>query len=196
MSMQLAPAPRHAPRPAVRASAEAIPRPDPRPVPRPARRPAPQRPVRRPSEQERSEERRGHLRVVQPGERTLRRLTPFGGLLLTAFVFVVMAALAGAHTLIAQGQIRLDELDGQVRTEQARYQQLRKDVAGMESPERVVAAAQSLGMVTPDDLVYLQPDEASEDIAAPVDAADDVRASRVTDSSWSTRKPMLEAPTP
>ena len=40
-----------------------------------------------------------------------------------------LAALAGAHTLIAQGQIRLDELDAKVRAEQARYQQLRKDVA-------------------------------------------------------------------
>ncbi len=194
MSVQLAPAPapRHAPRHAVRSAAEVLPRPDPRPVERPTRRPAPQRPVRRPTEQERTP----HLRVVQPGERSLRRLTPFGGLVLTAFVFVVMAALAGAHTLIAQGQIRLDELDKQVRTEQARYQELRKDVAGMESPERVVAAAEELGMVTPDDLVYLQPDEASDDIAAPVDAAGDGRSSRVTDSSWSTVKPMLGAPTP
>ncbi len=161
-------------------------------APRRGAAPQPQRPARRPA----APTRRGHLRVVQPGERARRRLTPFGGLVLTAFLFLVMAGMAGAHTLIAQGRIRLDELDGQLRTEQARYQQLRKDVAGLESPERIVAAAQAQGMVTPEDLVYLQPDTAAADIAAPLDAADDGSVADHTTGSWSTIKPMLEAPAP
>jgi hypothetical protein len=193
MSMQVIDRQRHA------AAAAPAPAPRPSPMPAPARRPAPVRRLEpaapRPS-RDRALDPSRHLRVVQPGERTRRRLTPYGGLLLTAILFLVMAGLAGAHTLIAQGQIRLDELDGKVRTEQARYQRLREEVAAAESPERIVAAAQAQGMVTPDDLVYLQPDTASEDVEAPVDAADAAAPSVHTDTSWSTVKPMLETPAP
>jgi cell division protein FtsL len=159
-----------------------------RPAPRPERRPAPAA--------------RPHLRVVQPGERTLRRLTPFGGIVLTALLFAVLAALAGAHTLIAQGQIRLDDLDQQVQEQQARYQQLRKDVAEAESPERIVAAAEAQGMVAPSDLVYLQPptDEGARALADADTAADgraqDQDGDEETASSWGTVKPLLEAPAP
>jgi hypothetical protein len=188
MTVDLAPAPRRAPHrtvPTTHAARTVTAAAPATPLPRPVRRPVPRT----------TPSRTGHLRVVQPGERTRRRLTPYGGLLLTALLFLVMAGLAGAHTLIAQGQIRLDELDAKVRTEQARYQRLRQDVAAAESPERVVAAAQAQGMVTPEDLVYLQPDTASEDVEAPVDAADD-GASISTETSWATVKPMLETPAP
>ena len=74
----------------------------------------------------------------------------------TAAVFVVLAALAGAHTLIAQGQIRLDELDVKVRRAGA-LPAAAPGGGAAESPERVVAVAQAQGMVAPDDLVYLQP---------------------------------------
>jgi hypothetical protein len=187
-------APRHATR--HRAAAAPAPAPRPSPMPAPARRPAPVRRLEPATAPVRVPERTRHLRVVEPGERTRRRLTPYGGLVLTAVVFVIMAGLAGAHTLIAQGQLRLDELDAKVRTEQARYQRLRQDVAAAESPERIVAAAEAQGMVTPEDLVYLQPDTASEDVEAPVDAADDAGPSLRTDTSWSTVKPMLETPAP
>ena len=184
MSTVLAPAPR--PRAAAPAHAPAR-RPSPRPVPRPAR-PAPAR--------------RPHLRVVRPDERPVRRLTPKGGVALTILLFAVLAGLAGAHTLIAQGQIRLDRIDAEVRAEQARYQQLRRDVAAMESPERVVAAAEAQGMVTPDDLVYLQPSDATiteraeragAADGAPASAEDDGAAARPATGSWSTVKPMLES---
>lgn len=166
--------------------------PSPRPVVRPVPRPAPARP---------SEPRR-HLRVVRPHERTARRLTPAGGVVLTLLLFAVLAGLAGAHSLIAQGQIRLDRLDEQLRQEQTRYQELRRDVAIAESPERIVAAAEAQGMVTPSDLVYLQP----SDTGTPAgdrdrDARDDAEAEvtvedATTSGSWSTVKPLLEAPAP
>jgi hypothetical protein len=152
------------------------PAPAPRPAPAPSRRPAP---------------RREHLRVVAPDERTRRRLTPAAGVVLTALLFVVLFALAGAHSLLVQGQIRLDDLDAQLTTEQARYQQLRKDVAEKESPERIVAAAHERGMVTPEDLVYLQPPASDAD---PGDA--DVELTRQASGSWTTVKPLLEAPAP
>ena len=159
------------------------------PSPRPTPRPAPRR----------TEPARPALRVVRPNERTARRLTPAGGVALTVVLFAVLAGLAGAHSLIAQSQIRLDRLDAEVRTEQARYQALRRDVASMESPERVVAAAEAQGMVTPDDLVYLQPAGAERPDETATQASgdpDDGATARPATGSWSTVKPMLEAPAP
>jgi len=169
-------------------------------------------PARRPTARPAPEAQPRHLRVVGPAERVRRRLTPATGVLLTGLLFVTLFAIAVAHTLLVQGQIRLDALDAQLTTEQARYQALRKEVAEAESPARVVDAAQALGMVAPDDLVYLQPDDA--EISASSDAASssnppgrgegptsragtdgEVRAVDAP-SGWSTMKPLLDTPAP
>jgi cell division protein FtsL len=110
-------------------------------------------------------------------------------------LFVVLAALAGAHTLIAQGQIHLDDVDRQVAQEQARYQQLRKDVAEAESPERIVAAAEAQGMVMPDDLQYLQPPIDDGIRVTGEGSASDAATAR-PNGDWSNVKPLLEVPTP
>lgn len=133
-----------------------------------------------------------HLRVVGPKERTRRRLTPAAGVVLTGLLFVMLFAIAIAQTVLVQGQIRLDALDKQLATEQARYRVLRNDVAEMESPARVVAAAQQLGMVAPDDLVYLQPGAVDRSSEATGAVADNPDAPPGTD--WSAMKPLLEAP--
>lgn len=154
--------------------------PDPAPARRPASRPVPEVVPR-------------HLRVVAPAERVRRRLTPATGVLLTAVLFVTLFAIAIAHTLLVQGQIRLDGLDEQLTVEQARYQRLRTQAAEMEAPVRVVAAAHALGMVAPDDLVYLQPQSIDQE-APSAGTAGDLEARGDTD--WSAMKPLLEAPTP
>lgn len=160
-------------------------------------------PARRPTPRPAPEERPRHLRVVRPTERVRRRLTPATGVLLTGLLFLTLFAIAVAHTVLVQGQIRLDALDAQLTTEQARYQVLRKEVAEAESPARVVDAAQALGMVAPDDLVYLQPDEApavaSTDASDSGDSTDRVEGptSRADAASgWSTMKPLLDTPAP
>ena len=101
--------------------------------------------------------------------------------------------------MLVQGQIHLDDLDAKLTTEQARYQELRTQVAEAESPARVVGAAEQLGMVSPQDLVYLQPDaqDATDDAASgasasPSDGSDDVVSG--ADSTWSVMKPLLEMP--
>jgi cell division protein FtsL len=172
-------------------------------APAPERRSDP-RPAPIPSPAERAR----HLRVVAPSERVRRRLTPAMGVLLTGLLFATLFAIATAHTLLVQGQIRLDDLDSQLTVEQARYQELRKEVAEMESPTRVVTAAQGLGMVAPDDLVYLQPDVADptsgEPPSAPAgagsatrtDPPDDAEVAGDAGSGWSVMKPLLEAPAP
>lgn len=139
-----------------------------------------------------------HLRVVAPAERVRRRLTPATGVLLTGLLFVTLFLIAIAHTLLMQGQIHLDGLDSKLSVEQARYQELRKEVAEMESPARVVAEAEALGMVTPDDLVYLQPDTPEASGLAGGGAADDT-SDAVADlpgSTWSVIKPLLGTPAP
>lgn len=146
-----------------------------------------------------------HLRVVAPTERVRRRLTPATGVALTALLFATLFAIATAHTLLVQNQARLDRIDAELGTEQARYQVLRKEVAEMESPARVVAAAEELGMVAPDDLVYLQPASTSGVPATPPSTPDGGSAVRTasddgdgpTDADdWAVMKPLLEAAAP
>ncbi|MDP1819293.1 MAG: hypothetical protein Q8K58_05290 [Acidimicrobiales bacterium] len=132
---------------------------------------------------------REHLRVVTPEERIRSRISPAMGAVLTALVFAVLFAVAGAHTILVQGQVRLDGLDAQLSAEQARYQVLRKEVAEMESPERIVAAAEERGMVTPEDLVYLLPPTSDGAPQAP-----DLELTRPASDAWATVKPLLNAP--
>lgn len=154
--------------------------PQPAPGPRPAPTPRPD-----------------HLRVVAPADRVRRTLTPGLAVLLTAGLFAMLLAVAVAQTVLVQGQVRLDDLDAQLAEEQARYQELRKEIAEMESPERVVAEAQAQGMVTPDDLVYLLPPALDATTAGPTsgDGADPA-VGATPDRAWSEVKPMLESSAP
>ena len=158
---------------------------------------APERAPQRP----RPEARPNHLRVVAPTERVRRRLTPAMAVLLTAGLFATLLAVAVAHTVLVQGQVRLDELDAQLATEQSRYQELRMEVSELESPPRIVEEAQAQGMVPPADLQYLQPAAPDLSTAGPVtgdenEPGTDPAADGGADRTWSEIKAMLEAPTP
>lgn len=114
----------------------------------------------------RGPEQRPPLRVVQPHERQPRRrdaadakkrtrLIAVSGVFLAA---VLLFGLVTAHVLLTQNQFRLQKVQRQAAEEQARYERLRAEVAELESPERVVAAAQErLGMVAPNSVKYLTP---------------------------------------
>jgi cell division protein FtsL len=66
--------------------------------------------------------------------------------------------LVGMHVVLAQEQFRLDRLEAKATSEQTTYDQLRLEVAELESPQRVVADAQKrLGMVQPPAISYLAP---------------------------------------
>jgi cell division protein FtsL len=170
---------------AVRAPARAperVQRPNPRPEAKPTPRP--------------------HLRVVPDSAARRRRLTPATGVLITSLLFAGLFALAVAHTLLIQGQIQLDQIDAKVAEEQARYQQQRLTVAQLESPERIVAEAQSrLGMVPPNSVIYLSPKTpadkhgdqtlADDEVATQADAGGDVLAN--AGDGWTTVKPLLES---
>jgi len=144
------------------------------PVRRPAHAPAPAAPKRPP------------LRVVQPGERTAGAQRRRARLLVLSAVVVVAVGLFGAvvaHVVLTQNQFKLERLQRQAAEQQARYERLRLQVAELESPARIVAAAQErLGMVPPPTVKYLTPAKAEPPAIGPTTAA----ASEGTDDTAGT----------
>jgi cell division protein FtsL len=129
-----------------------------------------------------------HLRVVPPNRRPGRaglgiRLSPRTGVVLTVLLFVALFCVAVSHALLIEGQAKVDALDQQVAAEQARYEELRREVAELESPQRIMGEATGeLGMVPAGDPVWLSPDEpASTDElpADPLPESPDTSAARV-----------------
>ena len=103
-----------------------------------------------------------HLRVVPPNRRARAalRLSPRAGVVLTVLLFVALFGVAVSHALLIEGQAKVDDLDQQVAAEQSRYEELRRDVAKLESPQRILGEATGkLGMVPAGDQVWLSPDE-------------------------------------
>jgi cell division protein FtsL len=109
------------------------------------------------------------------------------GVVLTVVAFVALFAVAVCHALLIEGQAEVDQLDRDVAAQQARYEELRLEVAELKSPSRIrTEAIEELGMVPAGETVWLTSDEAApaEDEAEPVDSPD-TSAARV--------KPYLEA---
>ena len=100
--------------------------------------------------------RRPELQVVPKARRRLRTgPTIFLGGLIT---FAIAFALVVAQAMLVQGQQRLDDLDVRINEATRRQQELRLQVAELESPARIVAAATTdLGMVPPAGVTYLTP---------------------------------------
>lgn len=103
----------------------------------------------------RRREERPDLRVVVAAPRRLRM-----GLLSTILIatfFLGLFALAAMHSLVVQAQFELDRVDQEVATRRDQIDARRVEVAELESPTAIVEAADDLGMVAPDDVVYLAP---------------------------------------
>ena len=78
--------------------------------------------------------------------------------LVLVVVAVALFGLVASHVALTEGQFQLERLRDRSAVEQARYERLRLHVAELESPARIVAAAQErLGMVPPPGVVYLSP---------------------------------------
>lgn len=117
-------------------------------VPEPVRRPDPSRPP---------------LRLVEPPARARRVSVGLVSTMCLVAVFVGLFALAAMHSLVVQAQFELDRLDQTVAARQDQIDARRVEVARMESPAAVVAAARDLGMVVPHDRLYLLPSPPSAD---------------------------------
>ena len=108
------------------------------------------------------------------------------GLLVAIVVAAALFGLVTSHVALTQGQFRLEDMRNKADTEQARYERLRLQVAELESPGRIVAAAQErLGMVPPPGITYLSP-------VGPVSDTPAGEASgRVATEDWSNVKRQL-----
>jgi cell division protein FtsL len=162
--------------------------------------PAPRRvPVRAPSPAPRREpEPRPALQVVREANRRPRyalwTVIAVGG------VFALFFGLVMFHTVLLKNQRRLDQLDTQVRDQQATYQQLRLQVAQLQSPERILEVATAkLGLVPSSGTTYLTPSGADAVAARQAQAekaTDDGTTSLAGDdqggsSGWPQVKPYL-----
>ena len=87
-------------------------------------------------------------------QRSRRRLRIAGAATVT-LVFGSMLGLAVFHSVLVQGQLQLDRLDGQITTQQERQTSLRLQVAQLGAPARIIIAAGQQGMVPPDDRKFL-----------------------------------------
>jgi cell division protein FtsL len=103
-----------------------------------------------------------------------------------------LLGIVSLHVVLTQGQFRLDRLQARATEQQARYEQLRLQVAELESPERIVAVAQErLGMVSPGAVTYLAPTSS----AATTPAVEKRTPGTATgpSTSWSQVKPHLDS---
>jgi cell division protein FtsL len=75
------------------------------------------------------------------------RIAPW--LLFTALVIFVFFALIYSRTTLSDSAFRLEEVESQITQEEVLYQQLRLDVARLQSPERIVPLAEQIGLVLP-----------------------------------------------
>ena len=153
---------------------------------------APARPRPRPTPPVKRAPARPELRVVREEElreaeraRLVRQLVVAGAVIAALCLFGVVVF----HVLLTQNQFRLDKLQEQSLERQAEYDRLRLQVAELESPDRIIASAQALGMVSPPKVTYLAPTiEEAGDLDAPALTADQASGG---ESSWSTVKPHL-----
>lgn len=103
-------------------------------------------------------EARPNLRVVRRRsvrERRRQRTMLTAALIATVCVAIAFFGSVALHAKLAQGQVRLDELQRSMTEQEKQRTVLRSEVARLESPERIVAAARDLGLVVPDAIHFV-----------------------------------------
>jgi cell division protein FtsL len=111
---------------------------------------------------------------------------------MVVLLFVALFLVAVSHALLIEGQVRLDELDQDVAAEQATYEDLRLELADLESPARIQEAAAEMGMVPPGDTTWLTPEEP----VAPTGDDEAAEEEESPNTSYTEVKPYLGSSTP
>jgi len=126
---------------------------------------------------------RPELRVVAPAAR--RRRTWQVGTVAGGLLFLAMFAIVGAQTLIVQQQRHIDDVNGRIAAAEQDAEELKIDLAELQSPERIIGEAKDkLGMLPAPSPVYLQPR-----------ADDDARAAEVPEVTPPTTVAKATTPT-
>jgi cell division protein FtsL len=145
-------------------------------------------------EPESTEKRRPDLRIVPRFRR--RRAGVLAGVICLA-IFGVMFGLVAFQAKIAADQQRLDHVENQMSDAQATYERLRLAVAQLESPQSVISAAESKGMVVPDKVTYVTPSLADVLAVALAEGRSTAPGSGTptadTTSGWAAIKPIVGA---
>lgn len=138
---------------------------------------------------------RPHLEVVDESRlsaATRRKRTR--ALMIVAGIVTVVSifALASFHAMLLSGQGRLDQLQREVAAERTEYESLRQQVAELESPGRIVEAAQNqLGMVPPEEVTWLVPTVTAEGGSVPSEPAQVAIEPPPPSAPWAAMKPFL-----
>lgn len=119
-----------------------------------------------PSRHTRRRDERAHLRVVRPRRRHVRT----GSIVAAAMVVVFASLLASAvfHSVLVSGQGRLDDLQGRVARARQDVARERLALAEAQSPDKLAAAAQRLGLVIPQKQTWLATPSADGTTPPPV----------------------------
>jgi cell division protein FtsL len=120
------------------------------------------------------------LRVAPARERT----GSIGTVLALATLFALISAVV-FHVVLAQNQMQLDRLNGQIAKEQRAYEHNRLTTSQLSSPQRIIQEAERLGMVPP-----AAPPQYLRVPGAPRPAADG-EATATTLDDWSKAKSSL-----
>ena len=98
------------------------------------------------------------LEVVATGYRSPRSRRNRRRLLTVAAIALALATVFGlvlVHVELTANEVRLTDLQSRADAARVRDLKLRLEVAQLESPARIVAMAQQLGMVSPPSITYL-----------------------------------------
>lgn len=126
---------------------------------------------------------RPRLRVASAVNAQTRRRRLTVAVLAFVGVFAVLAMVA-FHAMVAQSQVRLDDLERRTQTAEQRYEEARYEHAQMSAPQRIVERATALGLQAPDG-----PPTAVSVQGQPPAAPD---ATSTTLRGWSEVKPTLD----
>jgi cell division protein FtsL len=92
--------------------------------------------------------------TLVPRRRRAARLA----VLLSALVVSAMLASASFQTRLAQSQLELDRLDREISSSRESYDSLRRERAELRSPGRLSEVAEATGMVSTDEVSYMEID--------------------------------------
>ena len=114
------------------------------------------------------------LRVIRGGQYmrpTLGTWLVFTGVAITLFFALILSRVA-----LDKPALELSDLRTHIEAEQARYQQLRLEVAELQSPDRIMSRADELGLVYPSSLQILIADGVGDGTPAEGDRFADVKS--------------------
>lgn len=113
-------------------------------------------------------------------DRPQRRFRLRGWVIFTLAAVLAFMALIYSRVLLDRSAFVLSDLENQLDAAETRYWELRLEVARLESPERVIRAAEGMGLVYPTSRV-------------PIEAPGFDRTGVEVDANWLELKPLLSA---